>query len=102
MAAASWNDATPVLSICFEYVSLKRIDLIADDAGNHWFVLLTRHLSACEAAKHQPAKQAEACSLGWSEALRAGTPGHRNNRFVARETGDGGKQLRAVARSARA
>src|SRR5687768_12134427 len=35
MAAASWNDASPILSVSFEFVSLKWIDLIANDAGDH-------------------------------------------------------------------
>src|SRR5262249_23729379 len=36
MTATAWNDAAPVLSISFEYVSLERIDLIANDTGDHF------------------------------------------------------------------
>src|SRR5262245_39968236 len=39
MAAASGNDAAPVLSVSFEYVSLKWIDLVTNHAGDHCVVL---------------------------------------------------------------
>jgi len=34
MAAASRNDASPVLGVLFEFVSLKRIDFVANDASD--------------------------------------------------------------------
>jgi DNA-binding transcriptional ArsR family regulator len=37
MASASRNDATPVLGVLFESVSLERIDLVADDASYFHF-----------------------------------------------------------------
>jgi hypothetical protein len=38
MAAASRNDAAPIIGVPFELVSLERIDFVADDTGDrHWF-----------------------------------------------------------------
>ena len=40
-AAAPRNDGAPILGIFLELVSLKRIYLVADDAGNrHWYPLM--------------------------------------------------------------
>jgi hypothetical protein len=38
ISAASRNDTAPILGVLLEPISLKRIDLVADDAGyRHWF-----------------------------------------------------------------
>src|SRR5579872_3021544 len=39
VASASRNDAAPVFCVLFERVSLERIDLVTDDAGDCHFVL---------------------------------------------------------------
>jgi hypothetical protein len=40
MAAASWNDAAPILGILLETVPLERIDLVADNTGDrHGFIM---------------------------------------------------------------
>ena len=46
MAAASRNDASPILGVLLELVSLERIDLVADEASNrHRCPLDVRFLS---------------------------------------------------------
>jgi len=40
IAATTWNDATPVFSILLEFLTLKRVDFVADKAGDGHIILV--------------------------------------------------------------